>query len=213
MTIHAATTNFGKLREFTDTARVEGIEILPLPGIETMPTPAEDAPAFEGNAERKAVAYSRLAPGMLVLADDSGLEVAALGGDPGVLSARFADKMGFETGSGLNRDGRDGRNNRCLLSMLREVNTATGGRAGRQARFICALALARDGQVLRRADGAVEGEILEAAQGTGGFGYDPLFFFPRLGKSMAELGREQKWEISHRGQAFRSLLSQLRGNG
>ncbi len=90
-TLFAATTNPGKLRDFAQAARACAVEILPLPGLDHMPMPLEDAPTFAGNADRKAIAYSQLAPGKLVLADDSGLEVLALGGDPGVRSARFAD--------------------------------------------------------------------------------------------------------------------------
>ena len=206
MILYAATSNPGKLREFTETAAAEHVEVRALPGVDSMPAPVEDAPDFMGNAALKAVYYSRLAPGLLVFADDSGLEVDALGGDPGVFSARFAEKMNFEPSSGLSKDQ---RNNRCLLSMLREVNLATEGRAGRNARFVCELALARDGQVLRRASGEVEGEILDAPRGENGFGYDPLFFIPTLGKTMAELGPEAKWAVSHRGRAFRFLLQDL----
>lgn len=206
MILHAATTNAGKLREFSKDASSRSIEVFALPGLGAMPEPLEDAPNFMGNAERKAKAYSRLAPGLLVLADDSGLEVSALGGDPGVRSARFADDMGFEAGSGLSRDE---RNNRCVLSLLQQLATATAGRAGRHARFVCALALARDGEILMRSEDAVEGEILDAPMGSNGFGYDPLFFFLRLGKTMAELSREEKWAISHRGRAFRNLLESL----
>src|SRR6202012_4495200 len=115
MTIYAATTNQGKLREFRECASEQGVEVLALPGIEAMPGPVEDAATFEGNAELKAVAYSKLAPGLMVFADDSGLEVDALGGQPGVRSARFADDLGFETESGL---GKDERNNRCLLALM-----------------------------------------------------------------------------------------------
>ena len=206
MILHAATTNAGKLREFAASASGHGIDVLPLPGLAGMPEPVEDAPNFMGNAERKAVAYSRLAPGLLVFADDSGLEGQALGGDPGVRSARFADDLGFEAGSGL---GRDERNNQCVLSLLEQVNTASAGRAGRHARFVCALALARDGAVVLRSEDQVEGELLRSALGTNGFGYDPLFFLPRLGKTLAELGSEEKWAVSHRGRAFRNLLREI----
>jgi XTP/dITP diphosphohydrolase len=210
MTLYAATSNRGKLREFTEAASAEGITVLPLPGLDTMPVPVEDAPDFMGNAALKAIAYSRLAPGLLVFADDSGLEVDALGGDPGVRSARYADQMNFEPNSGLTPGlSKDERNNRCLLSMLQQVNIATQDRAGRHAQFVCELALARDGQVLRRAEGIVEGEMLDTPRGQNGFGYDPLFFIPQLGKTMAELGPEAKWAISHRGRAFRSLLQDL----
>ncbi len=213
--IYAATTNPGKLREFAESASGDGMEVLALPGLAAMPEPVEDAPDFMGNAVLKAVAYSRLAPGLPVFADDSGLDVDALGGRPGVRSARFADDLSFDTGSGLSNNlSKDERNNRCVLSLLQEVETATQGRAGRKGRFVCALALARDGEVLLRAEGEVEGEVLpasEAPRGENGFGYDPLFFIPRLGKTMAELPREEKWKVSHRGHAFRSLLLQLRG--
>ena len=207
MTIYAATTNAGKLWEFAESASGDGVEVLALPGLSGMPEPVEDARDFMGNAELKARAYSRLAPGLPVFADDSGVAVDALGGDPGVRSARFADDLGFEIGSGISKDE---RNNLCVLSLLQEVNTASQGRAGRHARFVCALALARDGEVLLRAEGQVEGEILHTPRGANGFGYDPLFFIPRLGRTMAELERAEKWAISHRGHAFRALLVELR---
>ncbi len=201
MQIYAATSNPGKLRDFAQSAASEGIQILPLPGLAAMPEPVEDAPDFAGNAALKAIAYSRLAPGLLVLADDSGLEVDALNGRPGVRSARFADDLGFELGRGLTKDE---RNNRCLVSLLRKTD------AGRQARFICELALAQDGIVLQRATGTVEGEILDTPRGSYGFGYDPLFFIPSAGQTMAELDPAAKWAGSHRGHAFRTLLITLR---
>ncbi len=212
MQIYAATTNPGKLRDFAQAAAADGIEILPLPGLATVPEPVEDAPDFAGNADLKAIAYSRLAPGLLVLADDSGLEVDALDGRPGVRSARFADDLGFESNSGKDneadaRKSKDERNNRCLLSLL----SGTGiGTAGRRARFVCALTLARDGEIVHRASGSVEGEILDAPRGEGGFGYDSLFLLPSLRKTMAELDPPAKWSEGHRGRAFRSLLAALR---
>jgi XTP/dITP diphosphohydrolase len=210
MTIYAATTNQGKLREFRECAGEQGVEVLALPGIEAMPEPLEDAATFEGNAELKAVAYSKLARGLLVFADDSGLEVDALGGDPGVRSARFADDLGFEVGQGS----KDERNNRALLSLLRDLPTSLEADGGltldnRGARFVCALVLARDGEVVLRARGEVEGQILDAPRGTDGFGYDPLFLVPELGKTLAETTREEKWAVSHRGNAFRELLRGL----
>ena len=198
MTLYAATSNPGKLAEFATSASTAGIDVLTLPGIQSMPEPVEDADTFMGNAELKAVAYSRLAPGLLVFADDSGLAVDALNGQPGVRSARFADDLGFEPGSGS----KDDRNNRCLLSLLAQHTHRT-------ARFVCTLALARDGEVLLRAEGTVEGEVLYAPRGKDGFGYDPLFLVPSLSRTLAEVPREQKWHISHRGNAFRSLLQQL----
>lgn len=229
MQIYVATSNAGKLRDFAQSAATqkiqaaaEGIQILPLPGLDAMPEPAEDAPDFAGNAALKAVAYSLHAPGLLVLADDSGLEVDALAGQPGVRSARFADDMNFETGSGF---GKDDRNNRCLLALLGTSPLKTSplktsspetspldARDGptRRARFTCALALARNGELLHRATGTVEGEILDTPRGTNGFGYDPLFLIPALGKTMAEVNSATRWALSHRGHAFRTLLETLK---
>jgi XTP/dITP diphosphohydrolase len=205
MILHAATSNAGKLRECAACASGAGVEVLALPGLKGIPEPVEDAATFMGNAELKAVAYSLLAKdaegrGLLVFADDSGLEVDGLGGDPGVRSARFADDLGFEVGVGS----KDERNNRCVLALL-----ARTPEASRAARFVCALAVARDGEVLLRAKGYVEGQMLDAPRGDAGFGYDPLFLIPSLGLTAAELPAKKKWEISHRGDAFRALLSQL----
>lgn len=215
MTIYAATTNQGKLREFRECAGEQGVDVLGLPGIEQMPEPVEDAATFEGNAELKAVAYSKLVlasgkTGLMVFADDSGLEVDALGGQPGVRSARFADDLGFEVGVGT----KDERNNRAVLSLLRDLPGALDADGGltldnRGARFVCALVLAKDGEVVLRARGEVEGVVLEQPRGTDGFGYDPLFLVPELGKTLAEVSREEKWRVSHRGNAFRNLLRQL----
>lgn len=208
MVLYAATSNRNKLAEFATAAGASSAnssratEVATLPGLDSMPEPAEDAATFSGNADRKAVAYSRLAPGLLVFADDSGLEVDALGGEPGVRSARFADDAGFNIGSSLPRDA---RNNNLLLARL----AALPASATRAARFVCALTLARDGQVLLRAEGTVEGEVLDAPRGADGFGYDPLFLIPSLGLTLAELPRSQKWELSHRGNAFRNLLTML----
>jgi XTP/dITP diphosphohydrolase len=204
MQLYAATSNPGKLAEFATSASSSGIDVLALPGLKDMPEPTEDAATFMGNAELKAIAYSRLAPGLLgklILADDSGLEVDALNGQPGVRSARFADDLYFEINSTRTKDD---RNNRCLLSLLGALPNPN-----RAARFVCSLALARNGQVLLRAEGTVEGQLLDTPRGSDGFGYDPLFLLPSLGLTLAELPREQKWQLSHRGNAFRSLLSQL----
>ncbi|HEX4155900.1 MAG TPA: non-canonical purine NTP pyrophosphatase [Acidobacteriaceae bacterium] len=205
MTIYAATTNPGKLREFAGCASASSIEVLALPKIEQMPEPAEDAATFLGNAEIKAIAYSKLAPNLLVFADDSGLEIDALGGQPGVRSARFADDLDFEPNQGAN----DQRNNRAVLSLLAQLPETREGASTRAARFVCALALARNGEVLLRARGEVEGQILDAPRGANGFGYDPLFLIPALGQTLAELPATQKWSLSHRGNAFRDLLRQL----
>ena len=203
-TLYPATTNIGKFAEFKAAAHIVGRDLQKLPGIDEMPEPIENAHTFMGNAEIKAHAYSLLAPGLLIFADDSGLEVDALGGDPGVRSARFADDLHFDLAAGC----KDTRNNLCLLSLLSALPNPS-----RAARFSCALALARDGEILLRAEGVVEGQILDKPRGSDGFGYDPLFLIPSLGLTMAEIKREQKWNLSHRGNAFRSLLTQLEQAG
>jgi len=118
-----------------------------------------------------------------------------------VRSARFADDLGFKAHSTALKDE---RNNRCLLSLLAQLPNAS-----HSARFVCALALARDGKVLLRAEDEVSGLLLSAPRGKDGFGYDPLFLLPALGLTMAEIPREQKWQIGHRGKAFRGLLASL----
>jgi XTP/dITP diphosphohydrolase len=200
MTLHPATTNLGKFDEFVKSANGAGIDVVKLPGIDLMPEPVEDAPTFMGNAEIKAIAYSKLVPGALVFADDSGLEVDALDCKPGVRSARFADDLNCKPDAGC----KDTRNNLCVLSLLDELPDPS-----RRARFVCALVLARDGEVLLRTEGDLEGQLLDAPRGLNGFGYDPIFLVPSLGLSLGELSHDQKWEISHRGKAFRALLAQL----
>ncbi|HEX3469569.1 MAG TPA: non-canonical purine NTP pyrophosphatase [Silvibacterium sp.] len=201
-TLYVATTNPGKLRDFTVAAEAEGVAIHPLPGLEDIPAPAEDEPNFEGNARVKAVHYSRYLAGEIVLADDSGLEVDALGSEPGVRSARYADDAGFVTDIGTNTDE---RNNLYLLVRLDGV---PGER--RRARYRCVLAAARDGECLVTAEGTVEGEILTVPRGVGGFGYDPLFYLPELGKTMAEIDLSTKHRLSHRGKALRAFVAKMR---
>jgi XTP/dITP diphosphohydrolase len=196
-TIYVASSNAGKLRDFAVAAAVFGVEIEVLPGLAEIPAPAEDGATFEANARLKAEAYSRARPGLLVLADDSGLEVDALGGAPGVRSARYAEDAAFD---GTDSDDADGRNNRYLLHQLR------GHTRPWAARYRCVLALARDGAVLLTGAGAVEGEITAEPQGDGGFGYDPLFRLPELEKTMAEIDLEAKQRLSHRGRALAALL-------
>lgn len=198
LVLYAATTNPGKLRDFAVAAESSGIRIEPLPGLSDIPAPHEDQPTFAGNASLKAAYYSRFTAGY-VLADDSGLEVDALGGEPGVRSARYAQDLGFDTPGARTTDE---RNNLCLLARMQGI-------AQRSARYHCVLALAREGQVLLTADGSVEGDILTAPRGTGGFGYDPLFYLSGLQRTMAEIQLDQKHTLSHRGRAFRALLSKL----
>ena len=201
--LYAATTSKGKLRDFRTAAQAHSIEIEPLPNLEAIPAPEEDGPTFAANATLKAVYYSRLVPGELVLADDSGLEVDALNGAPGVRSARFAADSGLIDSPDAN-DNTDVWNNMILLQRLAGVPHAR-----RTARYRCVLVAARDGVVLHTAEGAVEGIILDAPRGAGGFGYDPLFYLPALDRSMAELDLETKLSLSHRGRAIAALLSML----
>jgi XTP/dITP diphosphohydrolase len=202
--LYAATTSKGKLRDFRTAAQAHSIEIEPLSNLDKIPAPEEDGPTFAANATLKAVYYSRLVPGELVLADDSGLEVDALSGAPGVRSARFAADSGLTDSPDAN-DNTDVWNNIVLLQRLAGIIPAQ-----RTARYRCVLVAARDGQPLSTAEGTVEGQILEAPRGTGGFGYDPLFYLPALDRSMAELDLETKLSLSHRGRAIAALLPMLK---
>lgn len=204
MHLFAATSNPGKLRDFAWAAQghggTEGVQIEPLPGLREIPAPAENEATFEGNAREKAIAYSRHAPGCMVLADDSGLEVDVLDGAPGVRSARYAEDLGSPA-DGLETDE---RNNAALLRALNGVSDVQ-----RRGRYRCVLALARDGEVLRTAEGVVEGIVLSAPRGKGGFGYDPLFLVPELGVTMAEADPASRLSVSHRGRALRRLLEEM----
>ncbi len=202
VTLYAATTNAGKLRDFSVAAAEGGFQVESPSGFSAIPAPAENELTFAGNARLKAQYYSRLLPG-LILADDSGLEVDALGGEPGVRSARYAADAGFEPRGADASFSIDERNNIYLLSRLRGVSQRT-------ARYRCVLAVARDGEVLCTGDGSVNGEILGAPRGAGGFGYDPLFWIPQLQFTMAEISLDQKHLLSHRGRAFRALLPELK---
>ncbi len=191
--LFACSTNQGKLREFALAASAfggSGYIIEPLPDIKQIAAPDETGYTFAENASLKASYYSGFTS-ELVFADDSGLEVDALGGEPGVLSARFA-------GPGAS----DQANNDLLLSRLSDLND-------RAARFVCAIALARSGECLEIFHGQVNGEILRAPQGGNGFGYDPLFFYPPFASSFGEVDTEQKFRVSHRGQALRKLFGYL----
>lgn len=196
--LYVATSNRGKLRDFTVAADDLSVRIEPMPGLNDIVAPPEDELTVAGNARLKAIYYSRFAPGELVVADDSGLEVDALGGEPGVRSARYAVDAGFEASEPVPTDK---RNNQYLLSKLENIPENQRG-----ARYRCVLAAARDGECLFTGEGAVEGTILLEPRGTGGFGYDPLFYLPNLGKTMAEINLATKHQISHRGKALRALL-------
>lgn len=193
-----ATTNPHKRRELAEMLAPLGIAVVGLEQLERhVPEPVEDAATFEGNARIKAQAYAT-ALGTRCLAEDSGLEVDALGGAPGVHSARYA-------GVGTTRAEKDQANNDKLLREL-----ARHAVRDRRARFVCAMCLAAaDGCVLFETRGTYEGMIAEAPRGRNGFGYDPLLYIPELGKSSAELTPEQKNARSHRGQAARALAAYL----
>ncbi len=195
-TVLVATSNAGKLRDLAAAAAVRGVEIASLPGFAALPTVVEDGATFEANARKKAEHYSRYAPGEVVIADDSGLAVDALGGAPGVHSARYAALRAGREGNSS-----DAENNAELLRELRDVPEGK-----RSARFICLIAAARDGQTLATFSGEVEGRVLFEEHGQDGFGYDPLFFVPALGKTFGETTPEQKAGVSHRGRAFRGFL-------
>jgi XTP/dITP diphosphohydrolase len=201
--LYAATSSQGKLRDFRTAAQAHSLAIDPLPALATIPAPEENGATFAANATLKAVYYSRFAPGILVLADDSGLEVDALNGAPGVRSARFAADSSLIDSPDAN-DNTDVWNNMILLQRLAGVPPAQ-----RTARYRCVLVAARDGVALHTAEGAVEGLILDAPRGNGGFGYDPLFYLPALDRTMAELDLETKLSLSHRGRAIATLLPML----
>jgi XTP/dITP diphosphohydrolase len=203
--LHVATTNPGKLRDFEVAAKphARDVAFARLPRMEMIEPPPEDGVTFEENARSKAIEYSRHAPGSIVLADDSGLEVDALHGSPGVRSARYAADAGFDLEPSRPSDD-DMRNNAFLLENMHDVLPLR-----RTARYRCVLAAARDGECIAVAHGTVEGTILETPRGSGGFGYDPLFYVPELHQTMAEISLEEKYKISHRGHALRRMLTQL----
>jgi XTP/dITP diphosphohydrolase len=192
-----ATSNAGKLRDFAGAAAAHGIEIASVPNFSSLPLVIEDGLTFEANARKKAEEYSVYVPGEIVLADDSGLEVDALNGAPGVHSARYAADQPHLVDA--NTD--DEANNARVLRELKNIPPEK-----RTGRFVCVLAAARDGKTLATFRGTAEGIILDAPRGTNGFGYDPLFYFPQVKKTFAELSAEEKAKYSHRGAAFRTLL-------
>ncbi len=200
--LYAATTNKGKLKEFRELAQLQNVTVEPVPHQSQIPEVIEDGATFEENAVKKAVEYSRHLPGALVFADDSGLQVTALDGAPGVHSARYAADADNPRPS-------DGDNNYRLLFNLRKAPTDD-----RSARFVCVIAVARDGELLGTFRGEAKGEILQSPLGKHGFGYDPLFYVPAADKTFAEMNAAEKAQYSHRGAAFREFLDwyeQIRG--
>jgi XTP/dITP diphosphohydrolase len=192
-----ATSNPGKLRDFAGAALRHGVEIGGIPDFSSLPTVVEDGLTFQDNARKKAEEYSRYVPGEIVVADDSGIEIDALDGAPGVHSARYAADQPDK--AEVNTD--DEANNARVLRELKNVPPAQ-----RTGRFVCVLAAARDGKTLATFRGTAEGIILEAPRGRNGFGYDPLFYFAQIDKTFAELTAEEKSRYSHRGAAFREFL-------
>ncbi len=184
MKLYGATTNPGKLREFAAE---------PLPGLASIPPCEETGNTFEENAIQKAVYYSRFT-GEYVFADDSGLVVDALNGAPGVFSARFAGP-----------NATDEANNQRVLQQM-------SGIADRRARFVCAIALAHGGQLVTTFHGEVEGRLLQEPRGAGGFGYDPLFYYPAFGCGFGEVPLEKKQTVSHRSKALAAMREYLETN-
>lgn len=189
MRLYCATTNPGKLVEFRK-ALQDSFEVESLPGLSNIPACEETSATFEENSVQKALYYSKLCKGYLFV-DDSGLEADALGGAPGVYSARFA-------GPGAT----DEANNRLLMERMQGVSDRT-------ARFVCVVALARDGRLVRTFRGTVEGRLVDEPRGTSGFGYDPLFFYPPFGATFGEVPLERKMEVSHRAIAMRAMAQWL----
>jgi XTP/dITP diphosphohydrolase len=191
--LYCATTNQGKIREFHSAVRrlAPGLlEVRMLPGLAEIEPCPETGATFEQNAIQKALYYGAHASGLL-FAEDSGLEVDALGGAPGVYSARFAGE-----------DATDQDNNRLLLERL-------GGREPRTARYVCMVALVDAGRLARTFRGSVEGSIVTEPRGSNGFGYDPLFFYPPFNATFAEVPLEAKQRVSHRARALEQLVHHL----
>jgi len=194
MKLLIATGNAGKLKEIRRLLEGFSVEVLGLDAVAGAPAVTEDGESFEANALKKAKALADFT-GLATLADDSGLEVEALGGAPGIHSARYAGERAT-----------DADNNRKLLCALEGLALKDRGAA-----FRCAMALCLPGEAPRFFSGEIRGIILEQERGEGGFGYDPLFLVPEYGRTMAELPLDVKNRISHRGQALRQLVAYLEG--
>ena len=201
MQLLLATSNIHKLEEVRAILEPLGVEVI---GLDSMPEhhdePVEDADTFEGNARLKAVGYAK-STGKRCMADDSGLVVDALGGRPGVYSARSAKTARF-AGIGETRQERDDANNTLLLEELKDVPASE-----RTARFVCAICIAdSNGTIVGESTGYFEGVIGEEPVGSNGFGYDPLLFVPSANKTSAEMSPEDKNARSHRGEAVRNIM-------
>ena len=198
--IVVATRNAGKIREIRQILSDLPVELEPLPDAGTIPEPVEDGQTFADNARLKALYYAS-ATGQWCLADDSGLAVDALNGAPGVQSARYAAD---DWPDGADRETRDAINVTRLLAELRDTDPGQ-----RTARFVCHLALAGQGRILIETFDTVEGVIADRPRGINGFGYDPVFHVPHLGRTAAELSPAEKNDISHRGKAVRHFAALL----
>ena len=196
-----ATTNADKFREIETILGEAPIQLFSLRDFPSVQEPDEIAPTFQENARLKAVYYGvRAGENLLTVAEDSGLVIDALGGEPGVQSARFL--------------GADASHPERFAEIYRRLGGASAGI--RSARFVCALAVASGDRVVFETTGVVEGRIADAPRGSTGFGYDPIFYFPPYGRTLAEVSREEKLRVAHRGHAFRRLanwLSQETKNG
>jgi XTP/dITP diphosphohydrolase len=195
MTLVAATSNLGKLREIRLVLDGSGIDLRTLADFPAIIEPEETGRTFAENARLKALYYAR-GTGLPTVAEDSGLVIDGLEGEPGVQSARYL-------GDGASYEER-------FAHIYRELERR--GRPGSPARFVCALALARDGAIVYEAEGRVEGRIAPEPRGTNGFGYDPIFFYPPYGCTLAEVDDQRKIAVAHRGVAFRKLREYLNGH-
>jgi XTP/dITP diphosphohydrolase len=196
MRLLVATSNQDKLREIRHILSGLPVEIVSLDAFPDVTPPAETGSTFAENARQKAFYYAD-ACGLIAVAEDSGLEIDALGGEPGVHSARFGNIVGGYP-----------RKFEIIYERLRERQSLHT-----TARFVCALAVAHDRHILFEARGVVEGRIADAPRGRGGFGYDPIFYYPPFGKTLAEIPEDQKAQVSHRGHAFRQLRAFLEQRG
>ncbi len=192
MKILIATTSTDKLNEMENILSPEGFEIKYLSDFKPLPEPIEDGKTFMENSVIKSVYYSQNID-MLTIADDSGIEIDFLNGEPGVYSARFG---------GISASGE--QKNNIILKKLKGVSIINRG-----ANYTCAVSVAKNGSILKKIEEKCYGIITEKPSGTGGFGYDPVFFFPPFGKTFAEVPLEMKNKVSHRGKALSSLLSYL----
>ncbi len=192
-----ATTNSNKLREIRDLLAGVPVELVALDALPPIDEPEETGATFEENARLKALHYEAAPGGCdVIVAEDSGLEIDALGGEPGVRSARF-----------LRADATYPERFAEIFRRLAERPAAP-----RTARFVCAVAVARQGRVIFETRGVIDGEIAREARGAGGFGYDPIFFYPPYGCTLAEVTQAGKLHVAHRGEAFRALATWLRTN-